>query len=289
MRPGPFNETVTQSPVSPHSTRQSPINKDSPSSRPMTSTVTLLPSSPLDLSHFNSPRCGTINSTHRPSLSLNTAPRPKLSLNTSCSQQRTLGKGNTGLRLDTLSASSPTVRNTYKNSYEPPTAGHTPLHPIDTRSQRSMKPPTPHPLNPSSPISAAAFSTSSSSSVLSSPDETKVPYTLGKHPRSILSNGPVGKRNRSREKRKSVGFHERLEEEVINETYTAAHYDLLGTEEAIGVKRESPEDEGSDEEEQEGLLKTPVAGRKKRRREWVWTLGSSEEGKGEGPRLGVER
>ena len=45
--------------------------------------------------------------------------RPTLSINTSFStlQSRTFGKGSS-LRLDTLSAVSPTVKNTYSNAYE---------------------------------------------------------------------------------------------------------------------------------------------------------------------------
>lgn len=289
MRAAPVAETLSQSPIDHHSPQHSPIGREPQYSGGMTSTVTILPSSPLDLARnpFNTslpPRCSPTTSPHR----------PKLSLNTACSQQRTLGKGNTGLRLDTLSANSPTIQNTFKNGYDAPTAAATPLQAIEPsslvqRKQHSLssssspKPPTPHPLNQSTPSSSSGESSGESSPDLSKASSPKVPYVLGKHPRSILSNSPLPKRPRSRGDRR-VGFHENIEEKIQTTKYIAQHYDLIvasdssseGDEARAGSKRESPCEEETIEEDSgddESYPKTPVAGRKKRRREWVWTLG----------------
>ena len=262
---------------------QGPAGAGSSTPQDMTSTITLLPASPLDLSR------GPFNAALAPTGTTNIfGKRPKLSLNTACPQRQTLGKGNTGLRLDTLSACSPTIHNTFKNSYDPPAA--MPNIPGLTGSQ----PPS---ASPSARSPRILHASPSPSAAPRSP--FKAPYVLGKHPRSILTNGPHAKRARSQDRRVSkslsmphirsspsrrVGFHHRLSEDIHNKDYVAQHYDLLiaspspivNTHTRTHQNRQSPRDEDVIEdssEDGEAYPKTPVAGRKKRQQDWVWTLG----------------
>ncbi|KAF1917166.1 hypothetical protein BDU57DRAFT_258011 [Ampelomyces quisqualis] len=212
-------------------------------------------------------------------------PKPKLSVNTA--QPRSFGKG-ASLRLDTLSAVSPTRTNTFSNAYPA--------------------------------LSSAVTCTSHPSTTALTP--YKQPHNLV----SILANSPVPaivprKMAASRPMfpaEKRVSFRTPLEEEITTVRYTLAHSDLdasvstlstLASAESdssaaanlpdsdgpanlsssdkspslssmdsaprpaqprIGDKRDSSssEDEGSDT-----CPVTPVAGRRKRTRDWRWTLG----------------
>jgi hypothetical protein len=153
--------------------------------------------------------------------------RPKLTLNTAINdtQPRTFGKG-TSLRLDTLSAISPTVRNTFSNAYESksaPVSNPTSLR-FDLNSARDETPIG----SQSSDISSAA----SSSTV--SLESAICPYVQPSHLKSILVNGHYPRilvRRMSVQRpifplQKSVSFREPLDEEIKTTKYILAHSDL---------------------------------------------------------------
>ena len=249
----------------------------------MISTVTVLPSSPSGFSNSHT----ASNTSHGENISQ----RPKLSLNTTFSQRRTLGKGNTGLRLDQVPASSPTSRNTYRNSYDPPSDRlPTPLRGCGTSTSppRSL---TPCPSLQASEVEDSCSKDPSSQSrpTLSQEDQKApaVPYVLGKHARSILTNSPLSRlplssarqqRRRRRSSSLKVGFCERIEESIQTRVYVAQHFDLLvsspSADDKTSMKRESSRENVSREDSLNDDLcpETPVTGRKKRRRDWHWTL-----------------
>ncbi|EKG21708.1 hypothetical protein MPH_00928 [Macrophomina phaseolina MS6] len=255
--------------------------------------------------------------------------RPKLSLNTTTAQHRTFGKGSS-LRLETLSAVSPTARNTFSNGYEPQPLSASDSKPWSTRVIPEAD----------TPSSASTFNSTTSASSYSSlgSDLGKVPYKLPHNVQSILSNSPlppVHKRTMASRPMfpaaKRVSFRANLTEEIVTTKYTMAHSDIASssstisslaldtsnatesepsvsaptkttlptlstlpsrtavqldtqiskpagsataqrhsTERARCQKRESPSDSESDSD---SCPETPVAGRRKRRREWKWTLG----------------
>ncbi|CAI9630020.1 unnamed protein product [Alternaria burnsii] len=236
--------------------------------------------------------------------------RPKLSINTE--QPRILGKG-ASLRLETLSAVSPTVRNTFSNAYERP---------------------APAPTTPNSASTLSSTLTSASTDSATSSIPYKQPHNLT----SILSNSParaiiprkMGSSNRPMfPAEKRVSFRTPLEEEITTTKYTLAHSDLesssstlssltssvettsseseaetgkpsLSLKPAINISntsisplqlsisstassvesspRKSPRagdkrDSSSSEDDSDSAPETPVAGRRKRTRDWRWTLG----------------
>ncbi|KAK8200227.1 uncharacterized protein BKA78DRAFT_340323 [Phyllosticta capitalensis] len=255
--------------------------------------------------------------------------RPKLSLNTAQAQFRTFGKGSS-LRLDTLSAVSPTIRNTFSNGYEP-------------RPASASEPPSAKSWTADTPSSASTYNSTISTSSVSSLglDSGRIPYSLPHNVKSILANSPLPPVVRHRTMKpmfppaKRVSFAP-FTEEIKTSKYTLAHSDIdsssstisslsldchpskipeesketeteteasqtmtlpsrtvsdsaqspakstesstkkapsLGTNLTLpgrNCKRESPSDSESDGDE---CPVTPVAGRRKRRREWVWTLG----------------
>ncbi|KAF2762376.1 hypothetical protein EJ05DRAFT_473289 [Pseudovirgaria hyperparasitica] len=183
----------------------------------MSSSLAILPSAPVPSSlslHQHSPT---------------TARRPKLSLNTaSASQTRSFGKG-ASLRLETLSAVSPTARNTFSNAYDAPTQTQgRPSLKLNTSNDNSEV--AQDSFNKSTPRydSATASSASSTESLTTPP-----PYKLSHHITSILSNSPYPQiRPRKMTTRpffppiKRVSFKEPLVEEITNTLYTAKHSDL---------------------------------------------------------------
>ncbi|GME49309.1 hypothetical protein GTA08_BOTSDO00365 [Neofusicoccum parvum] len=250
--------------------------------------------------------------------------RPKLSLNTATAQVRTFGKGSS-LRLETLSAVSPTARNTFSNGYEPQSLSATDSKPWSTRVIPEAD----------TPSSASTFNSSTSASSYSSlgSDSARIPYKLPHNVQSILSNSPLPPvhRHHTMASRpmfpaaKRVSFRANLTEEITTTKYTLAHSDIESssstissleldsstseteaapstaattlpsraaakldlqlckptapatvtaqhhsTERPRSQKRDSPSDSESDSD---SCPETPVAGRRKRRREWVWTLG----------------
>ncbi|KAK5136888.1 hypothetical protein LTR08_001810 [Meristemomyces frigidus] len=257
--------------------------------------------------------------------------RPKLCLNTSQTPILLGGKGSNSLRLETLSAVSPTVRNTFSNGYNPAHA----LKLAGSKAQRPLLTPlatsSPHGMfNPSTPLeedvpsltnsatSSSAVSTISNSTVDS--HSTDAPYQLAYNITSILSNGPLpedGSKQTSFAQTRSifpaakkVSFRAPLTETIWNMKFTMAHSDIetsstITTLEtpapklAISLKvfeqvdvddnevstRECPtlpssqtgeKRESSDEEDSDTCPATPVAGRRKRHRQWRWTLGNAE-------------
>ncbi|PSN63694.1 hypothetical protein BS50DRAFT_499485 [Corynespora cassiicola Philippines] len=175
--------------------------------------------------------------------------RPKLHIDTQ--QLRTFGKGSS-LRLDTLSAVSPTIRNTFSNAYEPTkTAAPTgPAAPAPPAAAPAPAPATPTAGRPEKPrlsidsnISSATSSTPTSASTLSSALTSAssyesatitVPYKQPHNLTSILSNSPA-KHLLPRKMaparpffpaQKRVSFRTPLEEEIKTVRYTMAHSDI---------------------------------------------------------------
>lgn len=300
----------------------------------MTTSLAILPA-PAQVSQapaVQSPQSVPIT---QPSCSPAAPRRPKLSLNTTTAQVRTFGKGSS-LRLETLSAVSPTARNTFSNGYEPQSLSAT-----DSKPWSRVIP------EADTPSSASTFNSSTSASSYSSlgSDLAKTPYKLPHNVRSILSNSPLPPvhSHRTMASRpmfpatKRVSFRANLTEEIVTTKYTMAHSDIASssstisslaldssanesepstsassttttataatittttttlpsrtstkldmqlskpmepatalhhsTEPARCQKRESPSDSESDSD---SCPETPVAGRRKRRREWKWTLG----------------
>lgn len=308
---------------------QSPPLPDmhSPSSR-STSTMSLaiLPSAPMPYNQASAPTL--LPPAPTPSK------RPKLSLNTIQTPTLLNGKGSTSLRLETLSAVSPTARNTFSNAYNPAQALRTPgakfqrpsLTPLAT-DVPSAVPSTPTPVGSDTSsatdsaelTSSSAVSTTSVSTVDSF--QTDVPYKLAYNITSILSNGPLprarGKRTSFTPSRpmfppaKKVSFRAPLTEDIKNIKYTMAHSDINASTSTISTLELSPPEEkaekmeaqkmvekvhvkagakdarvitphvgekreSSDEEDSDTCPATPVAGRRKKHRQWRWTLGPAE-------------
>ncbi|KAF2497780.1 hypothetical protein BU16DRAFT_424753, partial [Lophium mytilinum] len=175
--------------------------------------------------------------------------RPKLSLNTQ--QTRLFGK-QASLRLETLSAVSPTVRNTFSNAYEAPVSAVPALGrpskprlsidssvPVSGLGQAASGAATALQIDTSTPNSSVPNSAStlnSGSTSASSTDSAtiKVPYKLSHNLPSILSNSPA-QSIRPRKMApyrpffpatKKVSFRTPLEEEITTSTYTLAHSDI---------------------------------------------------------------
>jgi len=242
-----------------------------------------------------------------PSANASTPRRPTLTLNTtSCS--RSLGRGHTGLRLDTASApSSPTYRNTYVNAY----TSSSPVSQSQTSSPLRIvtRPPRPasrlqeitseselsHEAPPASPLQ---------SSSLSHNQEVRRRSILVRNHSVTMTQTEITKSTTPR--RKAVSFSEGPIEYITNTLYTLRHSDIPSrspspavviddtttklTIPAIVLNQShkhalSPSplaDESlalstchhAQEDDYETDPKTPVAGRRKRQREWVWTLGA---------------
>ncbi|KAF1852062.1 uncharacterized protein K460DRAFT_351909 [Cucurbitaria berberidis CBS 394.84] len=260
--------------------------------------------------------------------------RPRLSINTQ--QTRILGKS-ASLRLETLSAVSPTIRNTFSNAYEQPSTAPALERPsskprlsIDSNFSDANSASTP---NSASTLSSTLTSASNDSATLSIP--YKQPHNLA----SILANSPARallprKMTPARPMfpaEKRVSFRTPLEEEIKTIKYTLAHSDLesssstLDTIESTSTPESNHSDasavdhslshsaspsttfkvtpsppqllsdkspltlpslgtspprspqagekrDSSSSEDDSDCPETPVAGRRKRRREWQWTL-----------------
>ncbi|EDU48934.1 hypothetical protein PtrSN002B_006882 [Pyrenophora tritici-repentis] len=261
-------------------------------------------------------------------------PRPKLSINTE--QPRILGKG-ASLRLETLSAVSPTVRNTFSNAYERPSTAPALQRP--QRPQLSIESDFPACSSASTPSSASTLSSTLTSASNDSATHS-IPYKQPHNLASILSNSPARsiiprKMNSSRPMfpaEKRVSFRTPLEEEITTTKYTLAHSDiesscstlssiassastatneseastsqpsltlkpcktapetsisplqlsLLKSSSTLSSAESSPKreprtgekrDSSSSEDDSDSCPETPVAGRRKRTRDWRWTLG----------------
>ena len=299
-------------PQSPHSL----TNHHTTPTTTSTMSLAILPSSPA-----------TYNQTPTLSVAPSPSKRPKLSLNTSILPP-TFGKKTTSLRLETLSATSPTVRNTFSNAHEEDArlraAGSKPKRP--TLSNLATSSITSQDIISSSPVAfdnldSTASSTTSANSISTTDSlPTSVPYKLTYNATSILTNSPLPKPATQRRTfaqsrpmfptSKKVAFAAPLTEDIINEKYTMRHSDIESSVSTISTLELSPPEtnklevegegnalksgakmvtttkkgtkssprtgekrESSDEEDSDTCPATPVAGRKKRHRDWVWTLG----------------
>ncbi|KAH7090680.1 hypothetical protein FB567DRAFT_437994 [Paraphoma chrysanthemicola] len=249
--------------------------------------------------------------------------RPKLSVNTST--PRSFGKG-ASLRLDTLSAVSPTRINTFSNAYPALERPSKPRLSIDSSIPNATSATT----TPSSAstLSSALTSASHESATICIP--YKQPHNLA----SILANGPsrsIVPRKMAAARpmfpaEKRVSFRTPLEEEITTTKYTLAHSDIessvstlssaasaastdsassavhhslrADSTTALSSPAQSPaattnprfstldssprpkqpragdkRDSSSSEDESDTCPETPVAGRRKRTRDWRWTLG----------------
>ncbi|KAI5370503.1 hypothetical protein Slin14017_G013820 [Septoria linicola] len=244
------------------------------------------------------------------------AKRPKLSLDTN-NVPSIFGKASTSLRLDTLSAASPTSRNTFSNALNPAHAPskrvRKPVLAISTGAASSDQ----SSAQPSQALESAESSATTATSVSSIESISNVvPYKLAFNTTSILVNSPIPrapKRSVFSHPRpmfpapKKVAFREPLTEDVRTTRFTLRHSDIESSTSTIstldsadaaartqdsakkekvdqsheagqrsktaaphaGDKRESSDEEDSD------CPATPVAGRRKRHRQWVWTLPTS--------------
>ncbi|WPA95525.1 uncharacterized protein RHO25_000126 [Cercospora beticola] len=278
--------------------------------------LAILPSQHMGYSGTSAP------SPLRPSRS--PAKRPKLSLDTN-NVPSIFGKSSTSLRLETLSATSPTARNTFRNALDPVTAQNKKTNTKPNLSSLKIatesSPREPEQIQPTTTNDSAASSATTTSS-LSSIDSfsTVVPYKLTFNTTSILINSPLPRTSRRSHfghqkpmfpAPKKVAFREPLTEDVKNTRFTLRHSDIESStstistleltqsdseldEDAQDQKTEKPvqdddrpsaksppsphtgdKRESSDEEESDSdsCPATPVAGRRKRHRQWVWTLG----------------
>ncbi|KAF2447284.1 hypothetical protein P171DRAFT_483330 [Karstenula rhodostoma CBS 690.94] len=250
--------------------------------------------------------------------------RPSLRLDTQ--QLRTFGKGSS-LRLDTLSAVSPTARNTFSNAYAPP-ASAAPATGRPSKLRLSIDSSCNAPTSASTPSSASTLSSALTSASTDSA-AIIIPYKQPHNVRSILSNGPTPRKMASARPlfpaEKRVSFRAPLEEEIKTVKYTLAHSDIessvstisslattsseeseTATPLSINTKptstasptlsipsssssssssfaslQTSPRPGGpragdkrdSSDSDSDSCPETPVAGRRKRRRDWRWTLG----------------
>ncbi|ORY18780.1 hypothetical protein BCR34DRAFT_582713 [Clohesyomyces aquaticus] len=280
------------------------------------------------------------------------SPRPRLPrLQINTQQVRTFGKGSTSLRLDTLSAVSPTQRNTYSNAYEAVPASAAPILAVPapgrpSKPRLSINSSFPTTANPqtSTPSSASTLSSSTLTSASSSESATiSIPYKQPHNVTSILTNSPARPflpRKMAPVRplfpaEKKVAFRTPLEEEIKNVKYTMAHSDLessvssestLSSVESTTSTRSDPStkslslsvgsaasssdapsspsvpspsngstssifsslegsprpkgprlgdkrDSSESESDSDTVPETPVAGRRKRSRDWRWTLG----------------
>jgi hypothetical protein len=250
--------------------------------------------------------------------------RPKLQINTL--QPRIFGKA-ASLRLDTLSAVSPTARNTFSNAYDPTAAAAT------TTAFTA-------PATIDSALSDSASSDSASSdSASSDSSSTVLPYKQPHNLSSILANSPITPRKMAAARprfpaEKRVSFRTPLEENITTVKYTLAHSDIASSTSTLSTlssidstssssssshsepeppvrqepkmpalslksvpqlskptlatvtvtadstaKPRSPRtgekrDSSSSEDDSDVCPQTPVAGRRKRSRDWRWTLGT---------------
>ena len=200
-----------------------------------------------------------------PSVRPATSKRPKLSLQTSPPPPN---RSKPALNLSFIT-DSPTIRNTHVNAFELPPPQHSPY-------SRGSETSSPH----HQPAPSSTLSGSSSTASHTSPFPVTTPYFLPLGARSILRNSPLPRRHVSatsaRAPRKMfppvkrVIFHDQLEETIptptLDDSSDSSDSDSSGkpprTDDEIRQRRAIIEEEDGSA--------TPVHGRRKRRREWVW-------------------
>ncbi|KAI9707889.1 MAG: hypothetical protein M1820_004495 [Bogoriella megaspora] len=193
-----------------------PLSSMDDSHRSMTSSLAVLPSAPIYAPPAQLP-----------------SKRPRLTLDTG--HERIYAKGPTSLRLDCISAISPTVRNTFSNTF----GNKSSQSPAESKTPEQFpRPPTPlrkEDISTDVPNSTTTLTPSSTTSSTNSTPVT-VPYKQPYHLTSILSNSPIP-RSESRTMSfphgrplfpatKHVSFRNPLAEEIKTEKYTMAHSDL---------------------------------------------------------------
>ncbi|KAL9123403.1 MAG: hypothetical protein Q9187_000042 [Circinaria calcarea] len=208
------------------------------------------------------------------------ARRPKLSLQTNATPLLFAYKSSTGLALNTAT-DSPTVRNTYNNAFNSQAAGSpSPKRPAD----KAPKPP--RFAEESTPLASPSATSPASSET--SPFSQSIPYTHSIVPRSILRNSPLSRRlllatSTKSSKRifppnKRVVFRSNLVEliptSVVDES--SSDSDASDSSQKRGRVLSS---QGTLKVDEAEFAPTTPQGRRKRRREWIWTLGSAEDGK----------
>ncbi|MCJ1438797.1 hypothetical protein MMC27_008187 [Xylographa pallens] len=206
--------------------------------------------------------------------------RPKLSLQTSTIPQPFAPRSANALSIG-HSSDSPTLRNTYENALKDTPAAAPAAQMLDVSPE------------PSRPRGIPEPHRSSSSPLSSTESSPNVPYFLPIGARGILRNSPLPPRyvtatstrtpHRMFPPVKRVVFHEKLEE-LMPTPIVEEPSELSDTESessALGHKRGRASDphEHNDSDDPEDMPSTPVSGRCKRRREWVWTIGSAEDGR----------
>ena len=201
-----------------------------------------------------------------PSVRPTTSKRPKLSLQTSPSLP---SRSKPALNLSFIT-DSPTIRNTHVNAFELPL-------PQQSSYSRGSEVASPHPQP--TPLSTQSGSLSSTPSH-TSPFPVTTPYVLPLCARSILRNSPLPRRHASatsaRAPRKMfppikrVVFHDQLEETIPTPILDGSSD---SSDSDSSDKRSRTDEEIKQRraiiEEEDGSA-TPVHGRRKRRREWVW-------------------
>ncbi|KAF9698587.1 hypothetical protein EKO04_003379 [Ascochyta lentis] len=306
----------------------------------MLSTISSHPAPPT---FSSSPALQSNMATSLPIMPSRSSQRPRLTVNTH--QPRIFGKA-ASLRLDTLSAASPTVRNTFNNAYEPTTTTNT-SNTLNTFVAPPPGPPaklrlditttTAHPTTISTPDSASTLSSSTLTSASSESATSTIPYKQPHNLNSILVNSSIVPRKMASRPmfpaEKRVSFRTPLEEEIKTVKYTWANSDMesssstltsldststdsastesaatatatpnsatpklqlskpslslqssteakpiVSTIESSSTQRKPPRlgdkrDSSESEDDSDTCPQTPVAGRRKRSRDWRWTLG----------------
>ena len=230
------------------------------------------PMSQLPRPYFNSPDTAAhTNTFHIPTstvapqffsrATIAQSKRPQLTVNTNFGQERVFGKKSTSLRLDAVSATTPTARNTLKNAYDS-------LATVISASVTSPRPlfPQPQPCDgvaPSSPVSSGSTSPASSyvrtsqfgpASSASVSSVSSFGCLGAREPQYLTSQTPPSLYNkdsslggesvtikmsafaasgRVRRLPKNVSFRDPLAEDIVTTKYTFAHSD-------IGSEDESP-------------------------------------------------
>ncbi|MCJ1295314.1 hypothetical protein MMC34_006876 [Xylographa carneopallida] len=206
--------------------------------------------------------------------------RPKLSLQTSTIPQPFAPRSANALSIG-HSSDSPTLRNTYENALKDTPAASSSAQMVNVSSQSSGS------------RGISELPRSSSSPLSSTETSPNVPYFLPIGARGILRNSPLPPRyvtatstrtpHRMFPPVKRVVFHDKLEElmptPIVEETSELSDTDSESSASSHKRGRASDPHDRNDSDDPEDMPSTPVSGRCKRRREWVWTIGSAEDGR----------
>ena len=193
--------------------------------------------------------------------------RPRLTLNTSVASERVFGKASTSLRVDALTATTPTARNTLKNAYDslatiisanatspPPSFPATCLEndvtgatPPSPSSSASTSPALSHARTGQSGVASSASSSSISSfeypeiKKLQNSTSAFQPVTSRKSfesdlkPISSIMSAFASSRSALTGAVKHVSFRDPLDEEIRTFKYTLAHSDIFAEDAALAL------------------------------------------------------